>query len=208
MFGEVTDTFYECHRAGLKSMDKPATAVLESLLQFLEGAWQKPDEGIWEVRGESRHFTHSKVMAWLAMDRAVKSVEHGWMDAHHGRWAALRSQIHQQVCREGFDPDQNSFVQFYGSKNLDASLLMIPLVGFLPANDPRVLGTVAAVEKHLMSHDGFVARYLTDPKVDGLPREKPHFCLVAFGWPTIMLCKDDAKMPPKYSSGCWMSAMM
>ncbi len=180
MFGEVTDTFYECHRAGLKSMDKPATAVLESLLQFLEGAWQKPDEGIWEVRGESRHFTHSKVMAWLAMDRAVKSVEHGWMDAHHGRWAALRSQIHQQVCREGFDPDQNSFVQFYGSKNLDASLLMIPLVGFLPANDPRVLGTVAAVEKHLMSHDGFVARYLTDPKVDGLPPGEAAFLPCSF----------------------------
>lgn len=180
IYGEVTETLYECHRAGLKSMDKPSTAVLESLLEFLESAWQKPDDGIWEVRGEARHFTHSKVMAWVAMDRAVKSVERGRMDSHEGRWKALRTQIHEEVCRKGFDSELNSFVQFYGSKHLDASLLTIPLGGFLSPKDPRVLGTVAAIEKHLMSRDGFVARYVTDPKVDGLPPGEAAFLPCTF----------------------------
>ena len=180
VWGELTNTLYQCHRAGLKSMDKAATGVLKALLQFLEEAWKKPDEGIWEVRSEKRHFTHSKVMAWLAMDRAVKAIEHGWMDSHQGSWKALRDTIHAEVCKEGFDAELNSFVQYYGSKRLDASLLMIPLVGFLPPTDPRVIGTVAAVEKHLMSADGFVARYVNDPKVDGLPAGEAAFLPCSF----------------------------
>jgi len=180
IYGEVTDTLYQCHHAGLKSMDKAATAVLEALLEYLEGAWQKPDEGIWEVRGKPRHFTHSKVMAWVAMDRAVKSIENGQMDSHHGRWKALRNQIHEEVCRKGFDAELNSFVGFYGSKRLDASLLMIPLVGFLPAKDPRVLGTVAAIENRLMSRDGFVERYVPDPEIDGLPPGEAAFLPCTF----------------------------
>jgi len=180
IYGEVTDTLYQCHRAGLKSMEKAATGVLRALLEFLEGAWEKPDEGIWEVRGEPRHFTHSKVMAWVALDRAVKSAERGWLSDHNGRWRALREQIHAEVCREGFSSELNSFVQFYGSKHPDASLLMIPLVGFLPPNDPRVVGTIAAVEKYLMAENGFVVRYLTNPDVDGLPPGEAAFLPCTF----------------------------
>jgi GH15 family glucan-1,4-alpha-glucosidase len=180
IFGEVTDTLYQCHRAGLKSMEKAATGVFKAFIEFLEDAWQKPDEGIWEVRSEQRHFTHSKVMAWVAMDRAVKSVERGWLKDHDGRWNRLRDRIHQEVCQEGFNSELNSFVQYYGSKHPDASLLMIPLVGFLPPTDPRMVGTVAAVEKHLMSKEGFVARYITDTKVDGLPPGEAAFLACTF----------------------------
>ena len=180
IFGEVVDTLYQCHRAKLKSLENAATGVLKALLEFLEGAWNKPDEGIWEVRGGRRHFTHSKIMAWVAMDRAVKAVERGWLNDHAGRWSALRDEIHKEVCREGFDAGLNSFVGFYGAKRPDASLLMIPMVGFLPARDPRMVGTVAAIEKHLMSEDGFVARYVPDPEVDGLPHGEGKFLACTF----------------------------
>ena len=139
------------------------------MLRFLEDAWKEPDEGIWEVRGERRHFTHSKVMAWVAFDRAVKAVEQfGYATDHLDRWKAARDAIRREVCEQGFDPELNSFVQSYGSPHLDASLLMIPLVGFLPADDPRMIGTVAAIEERLV-HDGFVQRYNSDADVDGLP---------------------------------------
>jgi GH15 family glucan-1,4-alpha-glucosidase len=118
-------------------------------------------------------------MAWVAMDRAVQSMERGWLPENR-KWRRLRTEIHEQVCRQGFDPELNSFVQFYGSKRPDASLLMMPLVGFLPADDPRVVGTVRAIEKHLMSEDGFVARYLTDPEVDGLPHGEARFLACTF----------------------------
>jgi GH15 family glucan-1,4-alpha-glucosidase len=167
VYGEVIDSMYQARRTGLEE-ERAGWALERAILNFVESAWEKPDEGIWEVRGPRRPFTHSRMMAWVAVDRAVKSVEccgvHGPVD----RWRALRQKIHDQVCREGFDPQLNAFVQYYGAKNLDASLLMMPLVGFLPAKGPRVRGTVAAIEKHLM-RDGFVQRYPTETAVDGLP---------------------------------------
>jgi GH15 family glucan-1,4-alpha-glucosidase len=141
---------------------------MRSLLQYLETAWKEPDEGIWEVRGPRRHFTHSKVMAWVAFDRAVKAVERLGREGPVEHWRGLRDAVHAEVCAKGFSRAKNSFVQFYGSEDLDASLLMIPLVGFLPPDDPRVLGTVEAIQRELVV-DGFVARYPTRPEVDGLP---------------------------------------
>lgn len=136
-------------------------------MDFLEGAWTHPDDGIWEIRGPRQHFTHSKVMAWVAADRAVKAVEQCGLDGPTDRWRRLRADIHSQVCDRGYDNDGQTFTQTYGRRQLDASLLLIPLVGFLPANDQRVTGTVAAIERHLCD-DGFVRRYTADG-IDGLP---------------------------------------
>lgn len=167
VFGEVLDALYLARRKGLKP--SPHTwAVAQNLVEFVESAWNTPDEGIWEVRGPRRQFTHSKVMAWVAVDRMIKGVE---QFGHHGpveRWRTVRQEIHDEVCRKGFDANKNAFVQYFGGKELDASLLMIPLVGFLPPEDPRVRGTVAAVEKELVV-DGLVLRYLSHPEIDGLP---------------------------------------
>jgi GH15 family glucan-1,4-alpha-glucosidase len=128
------------------------------MLDWLETGWREPDEGIWEVRGPRRHFTHSKVMAWVAFDRGIRLVEEFDRDGPAEKWRAIRDEIHAEVCREGFDAERGAFTQSYGSKELDASCLMIPLVGFLPATDERVVGTVAAVERELM-RGGFVDRY-------------------------------------------------
>ena len=179
IFGEVFNTFFQCRQAGLTPARHAGEDVGRALLEFLETGWERPDEGIWEMRGPRRHFTHSKVMAWVAVDRAIKSAEQGWLAAGIARWKALREKIHDQVCGQGFDADMNSFVQFYGSKKLDASLLMIPLVGFLPANDARVAGTVRAIEKYLLE-GGFVARYSTDPAVDGMPHGEGKFLPCSF----------------------------
>src|SRR5262249_45594316 len=154
-------------RYGLKD-EKNGWRIEPELLGTLEHAWKEPDEGIWEVRGPRRHFTHSKVMAWVAFDRAVKDVKKYGMKGHDGRWAELRDQIHAEVCERGFDRELNSFVQSYGSKCLDASLLVMPQVGFLPADDPRIVGTVRAIERHLM-HGDFVKRYNSKGDVDGMP---------------------------------------
>ncbi|MFL5426531.1 MAG: glycoside hydrolase family 15 protein [Myxococcales bacterium] len=167
VYGEVMDALYCSSRAGLAYVDA-SWALQVKLVEHLEKIWAEPDEGIWEVRGARRQFTHSKVMAWVALDRAVKSVEQFGMKGPVERWRAVRGQIHASVCREGFDAEQGSFVQAYGSKELDASLLLIPIVGFLPPSDPRVRGTVAAIEKRLVS-GGFVLRYETRSGVDGLP---------------------------------------
>jgi GH15 family glucan-1,4-alpha-glucosidase len=142
----------------------------QALMEFLEGHWREPDEGIWEVRGPRRHFTHSKVMAWVAADRAVKAVEQAGLDGPVERWRELRADIHAEVCTNGFDPAQGAFTQSFGRPDLDASLLMIALVGFLPPTDVRVTGTVAAIEERLCA-DGFVLRYAADSRgeVDGLP---------------------------------------
>jgi GH15 family glucan-1,4-alpha-glucosidase len=167
VYGEVLDALHQCRRVGLDP--EPAAWRLEcALIAFLEEHWDDPDEGIWEVRGPRRHLTHSKVMAWVALDRAVKGIENFGLEGPADCWRALRDLIHEQVCRKGFDPELNSFVQAYGSKDLDASLLMIPLVGFLPADDPRVVGTVAAIERYLLK-DGFVLRYASREALDGLP---------------------------------------
>lgn len=167
VFGELTAALFVARKTGI-GPDPSAWHVQRALLDFLETAWQKPDEGIWEVRGPRRHFTHSKVMAWVAVDRMIKTAEMFGGDGPIDRWRTLRDTIHEDVCRQGFNPELNSFVQFYGSKDLDASLLMIPMIGFLPPDDPRVRGTVAAIERYLVK-DGLVARYTPRPDVDGLP---------------------------------------
>lgn len=142
--------------------------------------WSQPDEGIWEIRGTPRHFTHSKVMAWVAFDRAVKAVEQFGHEGPVERWRALRAQIHAQVLERGFDASRGTFTQSYGSQALDASLLMVPLVGFLPPSDPRVAGTVAAIERELL-HDGFVRRYPADESAnDGLPPGEGVFLACSF----------------------------
>jgi GH15 family glucan-1,4-alpha-glucosidase len=162
VYGEVMDALAYARQAGLDP-DENAWRLQRALLEFLESDWRLPDEGIWEIRGPRRNFTHSKVMEWVAMDRGVKAVEALQLDGPVERWRKLRDEIHAQVCREGFDSNLNSFVQYFGCKEVDASLLMIPLVGFLPAMDPRMLGTVKAIENELV-HDGLVARYRTLPR--------------------------------------------
>ncbi len=150
-----------------------------ALLEYLEGAWQHPDDGLWEMRGDRQHFTQSKVMAWLAFDCAVRSVEQFQLDGPVERWRAARDEVHQLVCTEGYDADKRSFTQAFGSKQLDGALLQIPLVGFLPATDERVAGTVAAIEQELM-RDGFVLRYDTDAADDGLPPGEGAFLPCSF----------------------------
>jgi GH15 family glucan-1,4-alpha-glucosidase len=167
VYGEISDALHAANRIGAPR-DTRIWPIERALLEFLEDGWREPDEGIWEVRGGRRHFTHSKVMAWVAFDRAVKAVDHSHPGFERPRLEELRDTVHREVCEEGFDTDRDSFVQSYGSKALDASLLMIPLVGFLPPDDPRVAGTVAAIESELMT-DGFVVRYASDESVDGLP---------------------------------------
>jgi GH15 family glucan-1,4-alpha-glucosidase len=178
VYGEVLDAMYQSRRMGLEP-EEAGWRLEQALLTFVESACELPDEGIWEVRGPRRHFTHSKVMAWVAMDRAVKAVEHFGLQGPVERWRELRDTVHEQVCREGFDAELGAFVQSYGAKELDASLLLIPLVGFLPASDPRVRGTVEAIERHLM-RDGFVERYTATPSVDGLPPGEGVFLACTF----------------------------
>jgi GH15 family glucan-1,4-alpha-glucosidase len=178
VYGEMMDVLSVADQLGLPP-DPDAWRVQRALLAFLESAWRQPDEGIWEVRGPKRHFTHSKVMAWVAVDRVIKAVERGGVDGPVERWRQLRDTIHAEVCQRGFDVERNTFVQYYGGHALDASLLMIPLVGFLPASDARVRGTVEAIEWHLMA-DGFVARYPTTEEVDGLPPGEGAFLACTF----------------------------
>ncbi len=179
IFGEVANTLFQARQAGLGPSKHARHDVALAMLEFLETGWARPDEGIWEVRGPRRHFVHSKMMAWVAVDRLIKFAELGGFSTDVLRWKKLRAAIHEQVCREGFDADLNSFVQYYGSKHLDASILMMPLVGFLPADDSRVIGTVAAIEKHL-KRDGFVERYTQDPEVDGIPHGEGAFLACSF----------------------------
>lgn len=179
IFGEIANTLFHCRDAGFDHSREEDDHISQALLGFLETGWEKRDDGIWEVRGPRRHFVHSKVMAWVAVDRAIKSAERGWFPGDIARMNKIRNAIHEQVCREGFDSELNSFVQFYGSKRLDASLLMIPLFGFLPPEDPRVIGTVRAIETGLMEN-GFVGRYTQDSAVDGLPHGEGKFLACSF----------------------------
>ncbi|HXR24151.1 MAG TPA: glycoside hydrolase family 15 protein [Candidatus Binataceae bacterium] len=168
VYGEILDVFHTAQRYNLSPSDDTWNVVLV-LMDFVEKRWRDPDEGIWEVRGPRRHFTHSKVMAWVAVDRAVKAVERHGRKGPVDKWRVLRDTIHADVCLNGFNAKRNAFVQFYGTDRLDASLLMITLVGFLPAHDPRVIGTVEAIQRDLMD-EALVRRYATDdPSVDGLP---------------------------------------
>jgi GH15 family glucan-1,4-alpha-glucosidase len=169
VYGEVLDALHQARAHDLEG-SKEAWALQRRLLRFLEDAWKQPDDGIWEVRGPRRHFTHSKVMAWVAFDRGVQAVERFGRAGPVDHWRKIRAQIHDEVCERGFDVELNTFTQSYGSKRLDASLLIIPLVGFLPADDPRMVGTIAAIERELV-HDGLVYRYAQDAagrSVDGL----------------------------------------
>ena len=181
VYGEVADALYHARQAGIGA-SPDAWALNKKLLEWLEDGWRQPDEGIWEVRGPRRHFVHSKVMAWVAFDRAVRSVEEYEREGPVDRWRQLRDEIHDDVCREGFSEKLGAFTQSYGMDRLDASLLMIPLVGFLPADDERVVGTVAAIERELVE-GGLVARYRADEEntgVDGLPPGEATFLPCSF----------------------------
>ncbi len=180
VYGEVMSALYESAQP-TDTMDNPAWEFQLSMMEFLETGWREPDDGIWEVRGPRRHFTHSKVMAWVAIDRAIKSIEDFHLEGPLERWRQVRQEIHDQVCDEGFNASKGSFTQYYGSDQLDASLLMIPLVGFLPAHDPRVRGTIEAVERELVE-GGFVLRYRTvdTGDVDGLTGREGAFLACSF----------------------------
>jgi GH15 family glucan-1,4-alpha-glucosidase len=187
VYGEIMDALHEARRHGL-SRDDHAWSLQQHVLEFLEGAWDRPDEGIWEVRSPRRHFTHSKVLAWVAFDRAVEAVERWDRPGPIERWRRIRAEIHDEVCREGFNVERNAFTQAYGSDELDASTLLIPLLGFLPADDPRVVGTVEAIQRELM-RDGFVERYRSDPglAVDGLPSGEGVFLPCSFWLVDVLL---------------------
>lgn len=178
VYGEVCDMLHQCRREGLEWSDY-AWRFEQHLLDFLESNWRNPDEGIWEVRGPRRNFTHSKVMAWVAFDRAVKAVEQFGFNGPADRWARLRDTIHLEVCQHGYNRDLDAFVQFYDGDTLDASLLMIPLVGFLPATDRKVTNTLEAIRARLM-RNGFVDRYATEAYVDGLPTGEGSFLACSF----------------------------
>jgi GH15 family glucan-1,4-alpha-glucosidase len=181
VYGEVVDAIYHAHRHGIEINETDWRLQVE-LLNFLETKWDEPDQGIWEVRGKRRQFTHSKIMAWVAFDRAVKMVEQCSCSAndHLGRWKKLRDKIHREVCEKGYNAKKKAFTQFYGAEAMDASILMLPLVGFLPAKDERVRNTIAAVERDLLQ-DGFVLRYRpNEKKVDGLPGSEGVFLPCSF----------------------------
>jgi GH15 family glucan-1,4-alpha-glucosidase len=178
VYGEVMDTLHLSRLAGLPP-EPEAWQVQIALLKFLESHWERPDEGLWEVRGPPRHFTHSKVMAWVAFDRAIKDAEQDALEAPLERWRQIRDAIHALVCARGFDPQRNTFVQSFDSPHLDASLLLIPQVGFLPADDLRVAGTIAAIERGL-TVEGLIMRYSTDTSVDALPPGEGAFLPCSF----------------------------
>lgn len=178
VYGEVLDALYTARKQGLDG-GASSWPLERALAEHLVTVWDQPDEGLWEVRGGRRHFTHSKVMAWVAFDRAVRSVEEFGLNGPIERWRDIRDRIHAQVCSRGFDSQLDSFVQSYDSKALDASLLLIPLVGFLPPQDERVRGTLAAIERNLL-RDGFVMRYDTGRSDDGLPPGEGAFLACSF----------------------------
>ena len=178
VYGEVIDSLYQARKKGLHKSDE-GWALQRELVGHVEKIWPEPDDGIWEIRGGRRHFTFSKVMAWVAVDRAVRTIEEFGEEGPLERWKKLRSEIHDEVCRLGFSHHAQAFVQYFGSTELDASVLMMPLVGFLPARDPRILSTVAAIEKSL-THDGLVARYNTASDVDGLSGTEGVFLACSF----------------------------
>ena len=181
VYGEVIDSLYLAREAGLAPEDH-AWYLQLSLLGFLESKWREPDEGLWEVRGPRRHFVHSKVMAWVAADRAVRTLEQDpALRGDVSRWRAMRDEVHREVCEKGYDPKRNTFTQYYGSKDLDAATLLIPQVGFLPPEDPRVIGTVDAVRAELGTRGGLVRRYSTEGRtVDGLPGDEGAFLACSF----------------------------
>ena len=185
VYGELLDGLHSARQAGLAN-DDDAWTLQTLLTEYLENVWEQPDSSLWEVRGPRQHFVHSKVMAWVGLDRMIHTAERSGLRAPLQRWRAARDAIHQEVCSQGYDPDRGTFTQYYGSNGLDAALLLIPRVGFLPAGDPRVRGTVDAVQRELCE-DGFVLRYRPDADptsehgtVDGLPGSEGAFLACSF----------------------------
>jgi GH15 family glucan-1,4-alpha-glucosidase len=178
VYGEVMDTLHHTRRLGLAA-NEDSWRVQSAMMRFLETAWEEPDEGIWEVRGPRRHFTHSKVMAWVAFDRAATAVERFGRSGPAAHWRALAEQIRAEVLERGFDRNLNAFVQYYGSTVPDASLLMLPSLGFIPADDPRMAGTVDLIRRELDTQ-GFINRYPTELNIDGLPPGEGTFLLCTF----------------------------
>ncbi|GLY83100.1 glycoside hydrolase family 15 protein [Actinoallomurus iriomotensis] len=180
VYGEVLNCFYRAHKLGMPPSDY-AWSIVCRLMDFIDRSWDQPDEGLWEIRGPRRHFVHSKVMAWVAADRAVRMVGKLGHTGPVERWRAMRDRIHAEVCDKGFDPERGTFTQSYGSRELDAALLLIPIVGFLPPKDPRVTGTIDAIKRELTT-DGFVLRYPTSESndIDGLPGAEGVFLACSF----------------------------
>ncbi|MFI0224390.1 glycoside hydrolase family 15 protein [Streptomyces lydicus] len=180
VYGEVIDSFHIARTAGLPA-EPHAWSIQRTVVDYLETTWRDPDEGLWEIRGPRRHFVHSKVMAWVAADRAVRALEaNPKLSGDIDRWRAMRDEVHREVCERGYDPERGTFTQFYGSAELDAATLLIPRVGFLPGDDPRVVGTIDAVLREL-THDGLVRRYSSgDVPVDGLPGGEGTFLACSF----------------------------
>jgi GH15 family glucan-1,4-alpha-glucosidase len=185
VYGEVLDTLHQARRGGLQTRDFD-WAFQRAVLQHLEQVWERPDQGMWEIRGDPRHFTYSKVMAWVALDRGIRAIEEAVLEGPLDRWRDVRRRIHDEVCACGFDRELGSFVQSYGSKELDASLLLLPTTGFLPPTDPRVRGTIEAIERRLFV-DGFVLRYDTHSSTDGLPPGEGAFLACSFWLVDAML---------------------
>ena len=186
VWGETLDALFLARQAGLPA-DADAWALQVALMNHLESAWREPDNGLWEVRGDRQHFTHSKVMAWVAADRMARSVRTHGLPGPAPRWEAIRDQIHHDVVTYAFDPGRNTFTQAYGSTALDASLLLIPRVGFLPGTDPRVLGTIAAIRRELSEDSGLIKRYQTNETDDGLKGSEGLFIACSF-WLVDALC--------------------
>jgi GH15 family glucan-1,4-alpha-glucosidase len=178
VYGEVAGVAYATSMV-TGSVDANSWPRVRALVEYLETAWEKPDDGIWEVRGPRRHFVQSKVMAWLAFDSAVRLAERFELDAPLARWKQIRARIHKQVNEKGYDSKRKTFTQYYGSQELDAAVLMIPIVGFLPGTDERVTGTIDAVRSEL-GHDGFISRYSTTATDDGLPGSEAQFLACSF----------------------------
>ncbi len=178
VFGEVLDALFQ-GRCGKLRADDAGWAMQRAMLAHLGEIWTQPDEGIWEVRGGRRQFTFSKIMAWVAFDRGIKSIEQHGVQGPRRHWETLRREIAAQILERAYDPERNTFVQHYGARHLDATLLLIPQLGFLPPDDPRVRGTIAAVERELM-HDGFVCRYPSRAATDGLPPGEGVFLACSF----------------------------
>jgi GH15 family glucan-1,4-alpha-glucosidase len=194
VYGEVADAMHQARKSAT-SVPEQSAAIERDWISHLEKIWMKPDYGIWEVRGELQQFTHSKVMAWVAVDRAIKDFERFKLAGPIDHWRSLRDKIHGHVCQHGFNPSVGTFVQSYGSTALDASLLLIPLVGFLPASDPRVVATIEAIERELVV-DGFVLRYDLEKSDDGIAGDEATFLLCSF-WLVdclIMLGRRDAAL--------------
>ncbi|MGA9421448.1 MAG: glycoside hydrolase family 15 protein [Rhodanobacteraceae bacterium] len=179
VYGELADAMAQARRGGLSGAHTEARAMRRGLLENLEEIWHKPDQGIWEIRGDPQHFVHSKVMAWVAFQRAAEDDSEDVDPTDREHWRETAARIHAEVCEKGFDERLNSFVQAYGNRNLDAGLLLLPIVGFLPADDPRIIGTVEAIEKSLLV-DGLLKRYETHHGIDGLPPGEGAFLACSF----------------------------